>query len=211
MGPGAFVFWTEWEKIKMEIAANDDPTFTTDLVALIPHMRAFARSLCNNVAEAEDLAQDALSKAWASQASFTPGTNLKAWTFMILRNQFYSEKRRSWRSTQLDPEVAERTLVAVTNPTGGLELDELRRAMAMLPDDQREALILIGAGGLSYEEASAICGVPVGTIKSRVSRARDRLALIYAEGFITEDHLAPDGAMANIFSQIENCRMARSA
>lgn len=190
---------------------QDERTFQADLIALIPQMRAFARSLCNGKAEAEDLAQDALAKAWASRASFAMGTNLKAWTFMILRNQFYSDKRRSWRSTPLDPETAERTLVAVTNPTANLELDELRRALAMLPDDQREALILIGAGGLSYEEASEICGVPVGTIKSRVSRARDRLALIYAEGGITEDGASPSAAMASIFSQMDSFRGLRAA
>jgi RNA polymerase sigma-70 factor (ECF subfamily) len=125
---------------------------------------------------------------------------------MILRNQFYSEKRRSWRASPLDPDVAERTLVAVTSPSAGLELDELRRAMAMLPDEQREALILIGAGGLSYEEASEICGVAVGTVKSRVSRARDRLALIYAEGEIAADGGAPSAAMSDIFRQLGELR-----
>ena len=118
----------------MTIATNDDDDFRTELVALIPHMRAFARTLCNDRAQAEDLAQDALARAWASRDRFEMGTNMKAWTFMILRNQFYSDKRRSWRSSQLDPEVAERTLVAVTSGTANLELDELRRAMAMLPD-----------------------------------------------------------------------------
>ena len=190
---------------------NEEAEFKSELVGLIPYMRAFARSLCNNTSEAEDLAQDALAKAWASRSSFTIGTNMKAWTFMILRNQFYSEKRRSWRSTQLDPETAERTLVAVTNPTAGLELDELRRALAMLPDDQREALILIGAGGLSYEEASEICGVAVGTVKSRVSRARDRLALIYADGAILEDSDQPSTAMASIFRQLDHYRLAKCA
>jgi RNA polymerase sigma-70 factor (ECF subfamily) len=190
----------------MTTATNDDDDFRTELVALIPHMRAFARTLCNDRAQAEDLAQDALARAWASRDRFEMGTNMKAWTFMILRNQFYSDKRRSWRSSQLDPEVAERTLVAVTSGTANLELDELRRAMAMLPDDQREALILIGAGGLSYDEASEICGVAVGTIKSRVSRARDRLALIYADGQITSDAQAPSAAMAHIFHQLETLR-----
>jgi RNA polymerase sigma-70 factor (ECF subfamily) len=187
---------------------NDDRIFQTELIALIPHMRAFARSLCRDFAEAEDLAQEAVAKAWASRASFTPGTNMKAWTFMILRNQFYSEKRRSWRSTPLDPETAERTLVAVDNPTSALELDELRRAMAMLPEDQREALILIGAGGLSYEEAAEVCGAAVGTIKSRVSRARDRLALIYAEGKIDEDGGSPSEAVRLIFAQVAAVRRA---
>ena len=190
----------------MTTATNDDDDFRTELVALIPHMRAFARTLCNDRAQAEDLAQDALARAWASRDRFEMGPNMKAWTFMILRNQFYSDKRRSWRSSQLDPEVAERTLVAVTSGTANLELDELRRAMAMLPDDQREALILIGAGGLSYDEASEICGVAVGTIKSRVSRARDRLALIYANGEIDTDEQAPSVAMAAIFHQLETLR-----
>lgn len=187
---------------------TNDENFRKQLVTLIPHMRAFARTLCNDRAQAEDLAQDALARAWASRDRFEMGTNMKAWTFMILRNQFYSDKRRSWRSSHLDPEVAERTLVAVTSGTANLELDELRRAMAMLPDDQREALILIGAGGLSYDEASAICGVAVGTIKSRVSRARDRLALIYANGEIDSDEQAPCVAMAAIFHQLDQLRRA---
>jgi RNA polymerase sigma-70 factor (ECF subfamily) len=188
--------------------ATGEATFKKDLVALIPHMRAFARTLCRNPAEAEDLAQDALAKAWGSRASFEPGTNLKAWTFMILRNQFYSDKRRSWRSSWLDPEVAERTLIAVDNPIATIELDELRRAMAMLPDDQREALVLIGAGGFSYEEASEICGVAVGTVKSRVSRARDRLAALFAEGVSYQDDVPMSAAMGAIIGQIDTCRRA---
>jgi RNA polymerase sigma-70 factor (ECF subfamily) len=191
--------------------ATDDDTFQAQLIAIISHTRAFARSLCNNPSEAEDLAQDAVAKAWASRASYMMGTNLKAWVFMILRNQFYSDKRRSWRSTPLDPETAERTLVATTNPTANLELDELRRALAMLSDDQREALILIGAGGLSYEEVSEICGAAIGTIKSRVSRARDRLTLIFAEGVIAQDDTAPSAAMASIFADVQMYRSARCA
>jgi RNA polymerase sigma-70 factor, ECF subfamily len=188
-----------------------DDTFKADLIGLIPYMRAFAHTLCGNATEAEDLAQDTLAKAWASRARYAQGTNLKAWTFTILRNQFYSDKRRSWRSTPLDQETAERTLVALGDTDRNLELDELRRALNMLPEEQREALILIGAGGLSYEDASAICGVAVGTIKSRVSRARDRLALIYAEGEIAHDQQAPSGAMADIFRQIESYQLDRCA
>jgi RNA polymerase sigma-70 factor (ECF subfamily) len=182
--------------------------FKTDLIALIPQMRAFARTLCGDRTQAEDLAQDTLLRAWNSRASFQVGTNLKAWTFMILRNQFYSDKRRSWRSTPLDPETAERTLVATTNPIATLELDEVRRALAMLPDDQREALIVIGAGGLSYEEVSDICGVAVGTIKSRVSRARDRLALILTEGSYGKDEFLPSNAMGMIMANLDRLRVA---
>src|SRR4051812_14897515 len=103
--------------------------FEAELVALIPHLRAFGRSLAGDSAQGDDLAQDALAKAWANQDRYQMGTNLKAWAFMILRNQFYSNKRRDWRSVGLDPDVAERTLLANDNPSGPLELDELRRAL----------------------------------------------------------------------------------
>src|SRR5271169_2890964 len=93
-----------------------DEAFKRELAALIPHVRAFARTLAGDPTAADDLAQDALMKAWDARKSYQMGTNMKAWTFMILRNQFYSEKRRSWRQTQLDPEVAERTLIAVDDP-----------------------------------------------------------------------------------------------
>ncbi len=189
----------------------DDEIFRNDLVALIPHMRAFSRSLTGDAAAADDLAQEALAKAWDKRSSFEPGTNLKAWVFMIVRNQFFSDKRRSWRSQPLDPEVAERTLVATTNPMATLELDEVRRALLRLPEDQREALILIGAGSLSYEEAAEICGAAVGTIKSRVSRARDRLALLLLEGDYAQDDTPPSAAMADIVAQIDRIRQLRRA
>jgi RNA polymerase sigma-70 factor (ECF subfamily) len=195
----------------MPTQVDHDEQFKTELVGLIPHMRAFARSLCSNPAEAEDLAQEALLKAWNARQSYAIGTNMKAWTFMILRNQFYSEKRRAWRSTPLDPETAERTLITVGDPSAGLELDEVRRALALLPDDQREALILIGAGGFSYEEVGEICGCAIGTIKSRVSRARDRLALILAEGSHPEDGKQPSQAMATILQQLDALSARRAA
>ncbi|HWW12302.1 MAG TPA: sigma-70 family RNA polymerase sigma factor, partial [Brevundimonas sp.] len=132
----------------------DDNAFKKELVALIPHLRAFARTLTGDPTAADDLAQDAMMKAWDARASYQMGTNMKAWTFMILRNQFYSEKRRSWRQSQLDQEAAERTLVAVDDPESPVALDELRLALATLPEEQREALILVGAGGFAYEEAA---------------------------------------------------------
>ena len=156
-------------------ASTDDERFRKELVTLIPHLRAFARTLCGNATAADDLAQDAMLKAWDARASYQMGTNMKAWTFMILRNQFYSEKRRSWRQSQLDQEAAERTLVAVDDPEAPVALDELRQALQTLPEEQREALILVGAGGFAYEEAAEICGVAIGTIKSRVNRGRNRL------------------------------------
>ena len=190
----------------------DDEAFKRELVQLIPHLRAFARTLCGDPAAADDLAQDAMMKAWDARASFQMGTNMKAWTFMILRNQFYSDKRRSWRSSQLDPKVAAETLYAVDDPSAALELDELRRALAMLPEEQREAIILIGAAGLSYEEAGAVMGIPIGTIKSRVSRARDRLTLILAEGEVPKDGEAPHAAMASLSLQVDAyCQRALAA
>ena len=159
-----------------------EAAFKRELVALIPHLRAFARTLAGEPAAADDLAQDAMMKAWDARASYQMGTNMKAWTFMILRNQFYSEKRRSWRQSQLDQEAAERTLVAVDDPEAPVALDELRQGLGMLPAEQREALILVGAGGFAYEEAAEICGCAVGTVKSRVSRARRALQAILEAG-----------------------------
>ena len=169
----------------------DDGAFKAELVTLIPHLRAFARTLTGDPTAADDLAQEAMMKAWDARASYQMGTNMKAWTFMILRNQFYSEKRRSWRQTQLDQEAAERTLIAVDDPEAPVALDELRQALQTLPEEQREALILVGAGGFAYEEAAEICQCAVGTVKSRVNRARRRLALLLAH------ELPLDGAENN--------------
>jgi RNA polymerase sigma-70 factor (ECF subfamily) len=186
-----------------------DGIFQRELVKLIPHLRAFARTLTGDAAQADDLAQDAMIKAWDARKSFQLGTNMKAWTFMILRNQFYSDKRRSWRQIQLDQEAAERTLVAVDNPESPLALDELRLAMAMLPDEQREALILVGAGGFAYEEAADICGCAVGTVKSRVSRARKALQGILEAGDYDRDGGSAGDAMRSILADAERLSAAR--
>lgn len=186
------------------LGAADEITFKKELVAAIPHLRAFARSLCNDPTQADDLAQEALAKAWKARNSFEPGTSIKAWTFMILRNQFYSEKRRSWRTAPLDMEMAENTLVANDNPTVPMELLELRAALAKLPDDQREALILVGAGGMAYEEAAQVCQCAVGTIKSRVSRARRALETLLSEAGSrrSNDHdIRADEAFNDILKQ----------
>jgi RNA polymerase sigma-70 factor (ECF subfamily) len=122
---------------------------------------------------------------------------------MILRNQFYSEKRRSWRQTQLDQEAAERTLVAVDDPESPVALDELRLGLGMLPAEQREALILVGAGGFAYEEAADICGCAVGTVKSRVSRARRALQGILESGSYKRDGNSASDAMRSILADAE--------
>ena len=188
---------------------NRDEAFRLELERLIPHLRAFARTLCGDPTGADDLAQDAMLKAWDARASFEMGTNMKAWTFMILRNQFYSEKRRSWRQSQLDQEAAERTLVAVDDPEAPVALDELRQGLGMLPPEQREALILVGAGGFAYEEAAAICDCAVGTVKSRVSRARRALQGILESGAYRRDGSSAGEAMASILADAERLSQAK--
>ena len=183
--------------------------FKKELVALIPHLRAFARTLAGDPASADDLAQDAMMKAWDARGSYQMGTNMKAWTFMILRNQFYSDKRRSWRSTQLDQEAAERTLVAVDDPGSPLALDELRLSIQKLPPEQREALILVGAGGFAYEEAAEICNCAVGTVKSRVSRARRSLQGTLDDGSYDRDGRPAGDAMRSILSDAERLSTVR--
>ena len=186
-----------------------DNAFKKELVALIPHLRAFARSLCGNATAADDLAQDAMIKAWDARESFEMGTNMKAWTFMILRNQFYSEKRRSWRLSQLDQEAAERTLVAVDDPASPVALNELRQGLGMLAPEQREALILVGAGGFAYEEAAIICDCAVGTVKSRVSRARKALQAILQSGDYSRDGEPAGDAMRAILADAERLSAPR--
>ena len=186
-----------------------DEAFKKELVALIPHLRAFARTLAGDPTSADDLAQDAMMKAWDARASYQMGTNMKAWTFMILRNQFYSEKRRSWRSTQLDQEAAERTLVAADDPEAPVALDELRLALQSLPSEQREALVLVGAGGFAYEEAAEICACAVGTVKSRVSRARRALQAILETGAYDRDGAAAGDAMRAILADAERLSSPR--
>ena len=189
-----------------EVLVLDEEQFRDDLTALIPHLRAFSRSLCGNATLADDVAQDALLKAWNARDKFKPGSNLKAWTFTILRNQFYSIKRRSWRATSLEPEVAEQTIIANTDPEQSVHLNELRRGLDMLKDDQREALILVGASGLSYEEAAAICDCAVGTIKSRVSRARKALEVIMKSGHFDQqpDKVRALDAMSTILQEADD-------
>jgi len=161
-------------------------TFSDDLVAVIPQIRAFARSMCGDQATADDIAQEAVAKAWAARASFAPGTNFRAWMYRITRNCFYTLKRRDWRSVPLDMDTAERSLVTHEAPNGNIELNEMRRALSMLTPGQREALILVGAGGVSYEETAEILQVTLGTVKSRVSRGRDALLALLENGDLVD-------------------------
>ena len=151
------------------------PEFKAELLGSIPSLRAFAVSLTQNADKADDLAQETLVKAWDKHESFQPGTNLKAWLFTLLRNEFYSQMRKRGREVQDSDGLITARLAVHPSQHGALDLNDFRGALAQLPEDQREAIILIGASGFSYEEAAEICGCAVGTIKSRVSRARTRL------------------------------------
>lgn len=145
------------------------------ILGSVPNLRAFAISLSGNVDRADDLVQETLAKAIANIHTFQPGTNMPAWLFTILRNLFRSEYRKRRREVEdVDGRYSE-TLKTQPEQGSRLEFEELRQALLQLPDDQREALILVGASGFSYEEAAKISGCAVGTVKSRVNRARNRL------------------------------------
>jgi RNA polymerase sigma-70 factor, ECF subfamily len=151
-----------------------------ELLASIPNLRAFAVSLTGNSEKADDLVQETLMKAWAKFDTFEEGTNLRAWLFTILRNEFYSQVRKRGREVEDAEGAYAARLASQPAQNGHMDLKDFRSALSKLPDDQREALILVGASGFSYEEAAEICDCAVGTIKSRVSRARARLAEILA-------------------------------
>jgi RNA polymerase sigma-70 factor, ECF subfamily len=155
-----------------------DQVFRDQLVALIPSLRSFARGLCGWRDIADDMVQDAMLRGWAARASFTPGSNFRAWMFMILRNQFYTTIRRDKRMTSWDPEVAERMLVEAPAQQHAIHAADVAKALQQLPAEQREVLLLIGANGASYEEAAEIIGCAIGTIKSRLARGRKALALL---------------------------------
>lgn len=147
-----------------------------EIIACIPSLRAFAASLAGGGRPADDLVQDALVKAWSNISRFQAGTNMKAWLFTILRNTFYSDCRKRKREVQDVDGQYSSTLAEPPGQIGHLDFEDFRDALAQLPDDQREALILICASGFSYEEAAEICECAVGTMKSRVNRARNRLS-----------------------------------
>ena len=152
-----------------------DDSVRKAVLGAVPSLRAFAISLCGNVDRADDLVQETLLRALANIDSFQPGTNMSAWLFTILRNHFRSEYRKRRREVEDGEGHYAETLKSQPEQIGQVEFGEFREALAQLPADQREALVLVGASGFSYEEAANICGCAVGTIKSRVNRARTRL------------------------------------
>ncbi|GJE44369.1 MULTISPECIES: NepR family anti-sigma factor [Methylobacterium] len=176
------------EKLEAALKARGEaiePEFRNGLLAAVPSLRAFALSLTSNPARSDDLVQDTLLKGWQHRARFQPGTNLNAWLFTILRNIFYSDHRKRVREVEDQDGSYAARLATAPHQGDRLDVEDLQSALAKLPPDQREALVLVGAEGVSYEEAATIMGCKVGTVKSRVSRARGRLAELL--GYDEED------------------------
>ena len=189
-----------------ERVALSDVDFKAELAKVIPQLRAFGRSLSGNRDLADDLVQETLMKAWAARSRFQAGTNMRAWTFIILRNLFLSQMRRSRFTGEWDELVADRLLAAPAGQDRQIELGDVERALQHLPQSQREALILVGAGGFAYEEAAEVCGVAVGTIKSRVARGRVALeALMSGTGLRSRaEHVrGPHSALDTIMAEVE--------
>jgi RNA polymerase sigma-70 factor (ECF subfamily) len=170
--------------------------FRDDIVEIIPSLRAFAVSLCGSRDKADDLVQEALTKAWAKQDGFQPGTHFRAWMFTILRNLFYSQHRKSRREVPDHDGLLSARLAVHPEQQGFIDLAEMNQALKFLSVEQREALILVTAEGLSYEQAAEICGCAVGTVKSRVNRARTRLVELLHVSAVSD--YGPDRHFASI-------------
>jgi RNA polymerase sigma-70 factor (ECF subfamily) len=178
---------------------QEQTTFKRELLAVLPSLRAFAISLIGRHDQADDLVQDTIMKAWAKQEQFEMGTNMKAWLFTILRNELYSKMRKRGREVQDSDGVFTENLAQHPSQYGSLDMQDFKKALEKLPEEQREAIILVGASGFSYEEAAEICGCALGTIKSRVNRARQRLQeLLQVSG---ESDYGPDAISAPITSR----------
>ena len=197
----------------VEHVALSDPEFKIQLGQVIPHLRAFGRSLSGSRDLADDLVQETLLKAWAARQRFQAGTNMRAWTFIILRNLYLSQMRRARFKGEWDDLVADRILAAPASQDRHVELGDMQRALLHLPQPQREALILVGAGGFAYEEAAEICQVAVGTIKSRVARGRVALEHLLNEGALPSRRLheqdADKTALDVIMADVESLSKGR--
>ncbi len=183
-----------------------DQEFKQNLASAIPNLRAFGRSLCGDRETADDLVQETMLRAWAARGRFEAGTNFKAWSFTILRNLYFSQVRRRRFVGEWDDLAADRILAAPSSQDKAIELRDLMRALQQLPAPQREALILVGAGGLSYEETAEITGVALGTVKSRVGRARAALEAILDGGLLDvkrADFSDENDAVVSIFAYLD--------
>lgn len=182
-----------------------DAQFKQALLTIMPELRAFARSLVGRRDAADDLVQDTLMRAWGARLRFQAGTNMRAWAFRILRNRQRTLWQRGKRWAEWD-ESAERSMRMNAPQEAPIHLAQLYQALQLLPAAQREALVLVGAGGMSHEEAAEICRCAVGTIKSRVSRGRRTLERLLnercREGGAKERH--PSDAFERILAEFQS-------
>jgi len=199
----------EVEAERPETVPLPDDEFKDQLGQVIPHLRAFGRSLSGSRDLADDLVQETLLKAWAARKRFQAGTNMRAWTFIILRNLFLSQMRRARFKGEWDDITASKILAAPASQDKHVELGDMQRALLHLPQPQREALILVGAGGFAYEEAAEICGCAVGTIKSRVGRARAALSAMIEEGNIPDRAIGDPSAHRAILEELDDVAAGR--
>ncbi len=186
-----------------ERTAAEKADFKRELTDVVPHLRAFARGLCGRPDVADDLVQETMLKAWGAQARFEPGTSMRAWTFVILRNAYLTDMRRNRFRGEYDEGVAERILTAPAGQEEPIHLSDMHRALLTLPPERREALLLVGAGGFSYEEAAEICGCAIGTIKSRVGRARATLTSMLEDGDIPQRSTKDAAAHRAILQELD--------
>ena len=150
--------------------------FQAALLGMVPNLQRFARSLLRSHVGADDLLQNTLLRAWRSRASFAPGTNLEAWLFTIMRNQFYNEHRKRGREVQDEDGAQAERMVSLPEQGGHLDLSDVRAALGRLAPSMRQALVLVAIENLTYEETAAVMNCRIGTVKSRVWRARTQLA-----------------------------------
>lgn len=200
--------------LQAEPARLSDVAFKAELTRVIPQLRAFARSLCGNHDLADDLVQETMMKTWAARQRYVAGTNFRAWTFTILRNHYFSLTRRRRFTGEWDDLVADRVLAAPASQDTSIELRDLMRALLQLPEPQREALILVGAGGISYEETAEITGVAIGTVKSRVARARMALEALMNGGVLETargDFDNEEDAVVSVFAYLDRIQTRQSA
>ncbi|KTF69010.1 sigma-70 family RNA polymerase sigma factor [Sphingomonas sp. HT-1] len=190
-----------------------DEEFKDQLQKVIPHLRAFGRGLCGNRDTTDDLVQETMLKAWSARSRFQAGTNFKAWAFTILRNLYFSQTRRKRFVGEWNDLVADRVLAAPASQDKTVELRDLMRALQQISPDQREAIILVAAAGMSYEEVAEVTGVMLGTVKSRVSRARLALETLINEGALKtkrHDFDSTEGAVTSLLKAL-NAIQARHA
>jgi RNA polymerase sigma-70 factor (ECF subfamily) len=183
-------------------ALTPEAVFREALTAVMPQLRLYARSLSGSADTADDLVQETMVRAWGARTRFIPGTNMRAWTHVILRNVYFSLVRRARFGGECSALEADLILAMPARQEAHVELGDLARAMEQLPHEQREALLMMGAGGLTCEEVAVICGCPVGTVKSRVARARAALRGLLDGGQLAQRRADVLGTDVSVLDQI---------